>query len=112
MAVPTLSGWGRLQQPGREIRGENLERLTRDATLTRGLGRSYGDSSLPPATSPTVVATPLADRILAFAASTGVLRAEAGYSLQSLIRNFLPRGWFTPVSPGTQFVTLGGMVAA
>src|SRR5262249_37079468 len=25
---------------------------------------------------------------------------------------FLPRGFFTPVSPGTQFVTLGGMVAS
>ena len=25
---------------------------------------------------------------------------------------FLRRGWFVPVSPGTQFVTLGGMVAS
>jgi FAD/FMN-containing dehydrogenase len=29
-----------------------------------------------------------------------------------LTRRFLPRGWAIPVSPGTQFVTLGGMVAA
>jgi FAD/FMN-containing dehydrogenase len=27
-------------------------------------------------------------------------------------RIFLPRGFFTPVTPGTEFVTLGGMVAA
>jgi FAD/FMN-containing dehydrogenase len=27
-------------------------------------------------------------------------------------RIFLPQGWFVPVTPGTQFVTLGGMVAA
>lgn len=107
-----LSGWGRLPVPGSEIRSENLEELTRDAVLTRGLARSYGDSSLPPPSHPTVVATPLADRILAFDDATGILRAEAGYSLQSLYRTFLPRGWFTPVSPGTQFVTLGGMVAA
>jgi FAD/FMN-containing dehydrogenase len=80
--------------------------------LTRGLARSYGDSSLPPPSQPTVVATPLADRILTFDDDTGILRAEAGYSLQNLCRLFLPRGWFTPVSPGTQFVTLGGMVAA
>ena len=56
--------------------------------------------------------SPLADRLLSFDSQTGVLRAEAGYSLQSLLQLFLPRGWFTPVSPGTQFVTLGGMVAA
>jgi decaprenylphospho-beta-D-ribofuranose 2-oxidase len=109
---PSLSGWGRLAVPGQELRSEDLDRLTRDAVLTRGLGRSYGDSSLPPRSHPVVVATPLADRILSFDDSTGVLRAESGYSLHSLYHDFLPRRWFTPVTPGTQFVTLGGMVAA
>src|SRR5437762_70583 len=112
VTTSTLSGWGRLSVTGQELRSEDLEGLTRDAVLTRGLGRSYGDSSLPPPSHPIVVATPLADRILAFDDRDGVLRAEAGYSLQSLYRGFLPRGWFTPVTPGTQFVTLGGMVAA
>jgi decaprenylphospho-beta-D-ribofuranose 2-oxidase len=54
----------------------------------------------------------MADRLLSFDAGTGCLRAEAGYSLRELHRTFLPRGWVTPVSPGTQFVTLGGMIAA
>ena len=108
----TLSGWGRLPVAGEELRSEDLERLTLGAVLTRGLARSYGDSSLPPPSRPTVVATPLADRILSFDERSGVLRAEAGYSLQQMIHGFLPRGWFTPVTPGTQFVTLGGMVAA
>ena len=44
-----LSGWGRVPVPGREVRSEDLEALTRDAVLCRGLGRSYGDSSLPAA---------------------------------------------------------------
>lgn len=108
----TISGWGQLAVPGIELRSEALEQLTRDAVLTRGLARSYGDSSLPPPSRPTVVASPLADRVLRFDESTGVLRTEAGYSIHQLIRDFLPRGWFTPVTPGTQFVTLGGMVAA
>src|SRR5262245_38759966 len=110
--VPTLSGWGRLPVPGQELQSENLDRLTRDAVLTRGLARSYGDSSLPPPSHPVVVATPLADRILSFDEASGVLRAEAGLSLRVLYHAFLPRGWFTPVTPGTQYVTLGGMVAA
>lgn len=112
MLTTSLSGWGQLAVPGREARSEDLETLTRDAVLTRGLARSYGDSSLPPPSDPVVAATPLADRLLSFDESSGVLRAEAGYSLQDLYRLFIPRGWFTPVSPGTQFVTLGGMVAA
>src|SRR5262245_20570452 len=110
--TPTLSGWGRLPVPGHELRSEDLKSITRDAVLTRGLGRSYGDSSLPPPGHPVVAATTLADRILSFDESTGVLRAEAGLSLRVLYRTFLPRGWFTPVTPGTQYVTLGGMVAA
>jgi FAD/FMN-containing dehydrogenase len=59
-----------------------------------------------------VAGSRLADRILAFDETTGVLRAEAGLSLFDLNRVFLPRGFFDPVAPGTQFITLGGMVAA
>ena len=108
----TLSGWGRVPVAGREVRSEDLEALTRDAVLCRGLGRSYGDSSLPPPSHPVVAATPLADRILSFDAATGTLRAEAGLSLRALNRSFLPRGFYSPVTPGTQMITLGGMVAA
>ncbi|MEM7582948.1 MAG: FAD-binding oxidoreductase [Acidobacteriota bacterium] len=108
----TLSGWGRLPLPGREVRSENLERSARDVTLTRGLGRSYGDSSLPPKGRAEVAGSVLADRILAFDPETGVLLAEAGLSLGALNRIFLPRGFASPVATGTQYVTLGGMVAA
>jgi len=108
----TLSGWGRLPVPGREVLCEDLERLTRDAVLSRGLGRSYGDSALPPPTRTDIACTTLADRILSFDRQTGRIRAEAGLSLLELNRLFLRQGWFTPVSPGTQYVTLGGMVAA
>jgi FAD/FMN-containing dehydrogenase len=109
---PMLSGWGRLAKPGKEVFSEDLRALSENAVLSRGLGRSYGDSALPPPSHLEVATTTLADRILAFDASTGVLRAEAGLSLRELNRIFLPRGWFPPVTPGTQFVTLGGMVAA
>lgn len=110
--TPMLSGWGRLQQPGKEVLSEDLRALSRNAVLSRGLGRSYGDSALPPPSHLEVATTTLAERILAFDEATGVLRAEAGLSLRELNRIFLPRGWFPPVTPGTQFVTLGGMVAA
>ncbi|MEO7795002.1 MAG: FAD-binding oxidoreductase [Thermoanaerobaculia bacterium] len=109
---PQLSGWGRLPVPGREIRSEDLADVARGRPLTRGLGRSYGDASLPPAGALEVAGSVLADRILAFDPGTGVLRAEAGLSLREILRLFLPRGFWPPASPGTAFVTLGGMVAA
>lgn len=107
-----LSGWGRLFAPGEEIRSEDLEAITRGAVLTRGLGRSYGDSSLPPPSVTTIPASPLANRVLSFDEATGVMRAEAGLSLAEIGRLYRPRCWSSPVLPGTQFVTLGGMVAA
>ena len=108
----TLAGWGGQAVPGRERLGEDLAAVTRDAVLTRGLGRAYGDAALPPAGRSEVAGSRLADRILAFDPATGVLRAEAGLSLRALHAVLLPRGWSVPVSPGTQEVTLGGMVAA
>jgi decaprenylphospho-beta-D-ribofuranose 2-oxidase len=107
-----IAGWGRVFFPGRMIEATDLEEASRGAVLMRGLGRSYGDSAVPPASRPVVVATPLANNLRRFDRETGILRAEAGLSLMELNRLFLHEGWFVPVTPGTQFVTLGGMVAA
>lgn len=98
--------------PGYQVRSEDLEAITHDVPLTRGLGRAYGDSALPAAGDTCVAGSTLADRILRFDPETGDMTAEAGLSLDNLYQGFLPRGWFTPVTPGTRFVTLGGMVAA
>ena len=112
-AEPILSGWGHAPVvPAREVRSEDLEAAARGMPLARGLGRSYGDSSLPAPRDRQVASATLADRILSWDPQTGLLRAEAGLSLSDIYRLFLPRGWFVPVTPGTQFVTVGGMVAA
>ncbi|HEX6239700.1 MAG TPA: FAD-binding protein, partial [Polyangiales bacterium] len=101
-----------MPRPGREVRSEDYESLTRSAALSRGLGRSYGDSSLPAQPDDVVASSVLADRILGFDPATGVLHAEAGLSMQAMNRLFLTRGFYAPVTPGTQQITLGGMVAA
>jgi FAD/FMN-containing dehydrogenase len=107
-----VEGWGRLGRVATELRSEDLGAVAASAHLTRGLGRSYGDSAIPAVGDALVAGSVLADRILAFDESTGVLRAEAGLSLAEINRLFMPRGFFTPVTPGTKFVTLGGMVAS
>jgi len=109
----SIAGWGRYPiAHGLQITSEDLEASTAEACLSRGLGRSYGDSSLPAWDGDVVVDTTLADRILRFDEESGLLRAEAGLSLLELNRVMLRRGWFVPVTPGTQFVTIGGMVAS
>ncbi|MEN8161447.1 MAG: FAD-binding oxidoreductase, partial [Myxococcota bacterium] len=109
----TLSGWGRVPAlEAEQLLDEELRSAARDACLTRGLGRSYGDASLPRRAGARVAGSRRADRLLAFDATTGVVRAEAGLSLAQLHDLFLPLGFVSPVAPGTEHVTLGGMVAA
>ncbi len=112
MPKQLISGWGRVRVVGQEIHSDDLSGLPRDVTLCRGLGRSYGDSSLPASPTTRVACTTLADRLRHFESSNGRLKVEAGVSLRTLARLFLPRGWFVPVTPGTSDVTVGGMVAA
>src|SRR5262249_27463635 len=78
--------------------------------LARGLGRSYGDAALN--ADGGVIVHDRLDRMLAFDAARGVLHCEGGVSIGDVLRWWLPRGWFPPVSPGTKFVTLGGAIAA
>ncbi|MCB0329922.1 MAG: FAD-binding oxidoreductase, partial [Bdellovibrionales bacterium] len=74
-----------------------------------GQGRTYGDGCLND--GGVLLETSMLDRIRSFDPETGVLEAEAGLTLGNLLRFSVPRGWFLPVSPGTQFVSLGGAVA-
>jgi FAD/FMN-containing dehydrogenase len=74
-----------------------------------GAGRSYDISALNPGGS-LIDATSL-DNLIAFDPATGILRAEAGVTLDQILAVTVPRGWFTATTPGTRYVTLGGAVA-
>ncbi|MBU9340287.1 FAD-binding oxidoreductase [Burkholderia multivorans] len=78
-------------------------------TLAYGNGRSYGDSCL--ASSDHVLHMRHLDRFIAADWQAGTVRAEAGVTLQELLAAAVPRGWMLAVTPGTQYVTLGGAVA-
>jgi len=110
-----LAGWGRHPRVECRLlsaRGESEVRaaVAREAQLIpRGNGRAYGDSALNPAATLSLLPS---DRLIAFDAATGRLTCEAGTLLAEILEVFVPRGWFPPVTPGTKFVTVGGMIAA
>lgn len=79
------------------------------STLPYGNGRSYGDSCL--AFTGHVLHMRRLDRFVQADWINGVVRVEAGVTLAEIIAIALPRGWFLPVTPGTQFVTCGGAIA-
>ncbi len=77
--------------------------------LAVGHGRSYGDSGLND--GGLLLDVTGLDRFLTFDTEQGVLRAEAGVDLATILSVIVPHGWFLPVVPGTKWVTLGGAIA-
>lgn len=112
-----LHSWGRY--PGvpqtahtcywRADLAKQLTDLAPTGTLPFGNGRSYGDSCL--AASDHVLRTRGLDRFIAADWDQGIIRAEAGATLAEITAVALPRGWFLPVTPGTEFATIGGAIA-
>lgn len=116
-SLQEIGGWGRfpirttqLCRPANRAEFE-APKLARDQSLLiRGNGRSYGDAAVNPA-GITAVASNL-DKMIAFDPSSGILRVEAGVLIQDLLQVMVRQGWFLPVVPGTQFVTIGGCIAS
>ena len=110
-----LSGWGRYPRIETAVERPNaaedvasaVSRLT--SVIPHGNGRAYGDAAL---NASRVLDVRRLNRLVAFDEETGLLVCEAGTLLCDLVDLLLPRGWFVPVTPGTRFVTIGGMVAA
>jgi len=113
-----LSGWGRFPVETCHVYRPETPRQLADifasgaqpSFISHGLGRSYGDAPLNRHGG--VICHTRLDHFLTFDAETGVLGCEAGVSLAEILRCFLPRGFFLPVTPGTKFVTVGGAIAA
>jgi FAD/FMN-containing dehydrogenase len=110
-----IHGWGRYPVAEARVLAPATAGQLADALaaagqplIARGLGRSYGDSSL----APLVLDNTRRHLLLEFDDAGGVLRCEAGATLADLLEVLLPRGWFPPVTPGTRFVTVGGAVAS
>lgn len=110
-----LAGWGRYPRADCRVIAVNSQAevlaaaAAEPSLIARGNGRAYGDSALNPAAT---LDLRRADRFIAFDEASGTLTAEAGALLADILDCLVPRGWFPPVTPGTKFVTLGGMLAA
>jgi decaprenylphospho-beta-D-ribofuranose 2-oxidase len=114
MSRVALSGWGRTAPGLSNVRSASNETEIAEALagsemlIARGLGRSYGDAAQ---VSGGTVLTSAINEVGAID-HDGVVQVGAGASLDDLLNECIPRGWFIPVSPGTRQVTIGGAVAA
>lgn len=114
-----LYSWGRFPDVPQSAhncgwRSEIPELMTRvvrghGSTLPFGNGRSYGDSCM--AVSNQVLQLRTVNRFIEVDWERGVVVAECGVTLAEILEVSIPNGWFLAVTPGTQFVTLGGAIA-
>jgi len=79
---------------------------TEEEFCVRGNGRSYGDVSL----YPTMLSMLHCRKELILHGD--ILTVSSGYTLSEVLNYVVPKGYIVPVIPGTQHVTIGGMIAA
>lgn len=109
-----VSNWGKYPVVDAELVSPSVPEdllafpLGHKPLIARGLGRCYGDSAL----SDNIVSTLNWNKFLSFDPQTGVLVCESGVSFEDIILQFLPQGFFIPVTPGTKFITVGGAIAS
>jgi len=76
--------------------------------LPYGQGRSYGDVCL---NNHNILLNTANLNEIQFDEKRGRIRSGSGLTLKEVLRVTVPAGWFLPVTPGTQFVTIGGAIA-
>lgn len=76
--------------------------------LTYGNGRSYGDVCL---NKQNLISTKKLNKIIMYDKKRATIEVESGLLVSDLLPIILRDNFFLPVTAGTKFVTIGGMVA-
>lgn len=118
VAERLLCGWGRTVRTRAQVL---RPRSSRDVApllgahapggiIARGAGRSYGDAAQN-AGGRVIDMTGL-ERVLEIDSDRGLITAESGVTVATLLRSLAGHGLTLPVVPGTRHVTLGGALAS
>ena len=112
MSMEVLGGWGGTPMCLTEIHEMNIglpdaTQVKSRSIIARGLGRGYGDCAING-----IGITANCQSLNQFTVADGILDAQAGASIDEVLRVIVPSGYFIPVTPGTKFVTIGGAIAA
>jgi FAD/FMN-containing dehydrogenase len=111
----SISSWGNLSREKHEVfffsHNDDYKYIFNGKTkgICFGVGRSYGDVCLNPGGMLWDMSA--RDRILSFDPEKGILRCESGMLLGDIQKVMINHGWMLSVTPGTQFVTVGGAIA-
>ncbi len=82
--------------------------INKKSFIVHGNQRSYGDVAL---NKDLVVSMKNFNKIKFFDEKKGIVEIESGLLLSDLLPIIIAKGWFPPITPGTKYVSLGGMIA-
>ena len=111
-----LSGWGKNININSNIyfpkNNKDISNLFKEDKISnlipRGLGRSYGDSSL----GENIISLKDYSKFINFDEQSGILECSANYSFNEILKLIVKKSWFFNVTPGSKFVTMGGAIAS
>jgi len=103
-----ISGWGQAPWSETNLVQKEYWDFSKRA-IWRGCGRSYGDAAY---LSGGTTLQGMGGKEIQLDVDNGLATVGASVTLGDLARYCIPRGWFLPVTPGTQYVTVGGAIAA
>lgn len=114
-----LSGWGNtapsmchvIEASGVDAIKLAIKDSDTRGVIARGLGRSYG-APAQNAGGTVLQMTDHGDSSIVLDRQNGLVTADSRVSLDRLMTELVPQGWFVPVTPGTRQVTVGGAIAS
>ncbi|MDB3932075.1 FAD-binding oxidoreductase [Candidatus Pelagibacter sp.] len=86
----------------------DLKKINNKNFIIFGGGRSYGDTAV---NKNSLVSLKYFNKIIKYDKIKGIIEVESGIILINLLKEITKDKWFVPVTPGSKYVSLGGMVA-
>ena len=87
---------------------ELKKNIDKKSFIVHGNQRSYGDVCL---NRSLAISMKNFNQIKYFDKKKGIIEIESGMLLKDLLPIIIEKNWFIPVTPGTKYVSLGGMIA-
>ena len=108
----SLNWSGNTKATPKIIYPKNLEELKKIMAeknfIIAGNQRSFGDNSI---NTNLIVSMKNFKQVLNFDKAKGIIEAQSGVLLKDVLGLIVEAGWFVPVTPGSKYVSIGGMVA-
>ena len=84
------------------------KRLLKKNFIPAGNQRSFGDNAI---NKQNILCLKKFNRIISFDKNKGILHAESGVLISDILKEICKEGWFIPVTPGSKYVSVGGIIA-